>query len=301
MRRALLVTFLLTTATACSQSEQRTSREDLKTFDVEEAPASTDSASPPAPGVDVTAAPGVAFNYRYAFQLPSGRVSAAQEAHATACEKLGLDRCRITGMRYRLVGQRDVEAMLALRLDPTIARAFGKQATDVITQAQGLLVDQEITGEDVGSRIKSATRSESQLRADLAKIEADLRIIKATDSRRGELVARADELKRQIAALSQARSGDEEALAGTPMVFRYGSGDVIPELDTRSPIRNALRTAADSFTMMISFALLLVASLLPWAILLGLVWWVIAQARKRFGSGGSSGSYRSEASTQETS
>ena len=40
-----------------------------------------------APGVDVTAAPGVAFNYRYAFRLPSENISGVQEAHAQACEK----------------------------------------------------------------------------------------------------------------------------------------------------------------------------------------------------------------------
>ncbi|HKH27181.1 MAG TPA: hypothetical protein VKA61_02475, partial [Sphingomicrobium sp.] len=33
-----------------------------------------------APGVDVTAAPGVAFNYSYAFRLPSAQISLVQEA-----------------------------------------------------------------------------------------------------------------------------------------------------------------------------------------------------------------------------
>jgi uncharacterized lipoprotein len=79
---------------ACS-SQKEQSREDLKTFDVQEE--ATDAS---APGVNVTAAPGVAFNYRYAFQLPSSRIAAAQEAHASACETLGLTKCRITGMRY---------------------------------------------------------------------------------------------------------------------------------------------------------------------------------------------------------
>ena len=53
--------------------------------------------------------------YRYAYRLPSAKISLVQEAHAQACEKLGLDRCRITGMRYRLVNQKDIEAMLALQ------------------------------------------------------------------------------------------------------------------------------------------------------------------------------------------
>ncbi len=134
----------------------------------------TSPEEPTAPGVDVTAAPGVAFNYRYAFRLPGNRVSAVQEAHAQACEKLGITKCRITGMRYRLVNQKDIEGMLALRLDPTLARNFGKEATAVVTKADGMLVDQEITGEDVGTRIAGTNRSQADLREELSKIEAEL-------------------------------------------------------------------------------------------------------------------------------
>src|SRR3954454_15786006 len=113
---------LLTAAllASCSQGHRQPDR-DSSTFDTREEPSGT------APGVDVTSAPGVAFNYRYAFRLPGNRIAQVQESHAQACEKLGLTKCRITGMRYRLVNQKDVQAMLALRLDPGIAREFGKQ------------------------------------------------------------------------------------------------------------------------------------------------------------------------------
>ena len=75
------------------------------------------SAPPPGPK-SPTAAPGVAFNYRYAFRLPAERVAEVQEQHAQACEQLGVARCRITGMLYRLVNDDDIEAMLAFKLDP---------------------------------------------------------------------------------------------------------------------------------------------------------------------------------------
>lgn len=290
MRRIAAPAFVISAfvlTPACSQQEQQRSSTDLKTYDVQE-----EAADAAAPGVNVTAAPGVAFNYRYAFQLPSGRVAAAQEAHASACEKLGLERCRIIGMRYKLAGQRDVEATLALRLDPAIARAFGKQATDVVANAEGLLVDQEVTGEDVGTRIRSSARSETQLRADLAKVEAELKTMRASDPRRGELVVRAGELRQQIASTGQTRDADREALAGTPMVFHYGSGDVVPDLDTRSPVRNALHTAASSFTTMFSFVLLLLAVVLPWLLLAALGWWIAARLNRRFGWTSGSRSFR---------
>ncbi|MFN3389797.1 MAG: hypothetical protein ACK40O_12800, partial [Allosphingosinicella sp.] len=109
MRKALTVTMVLLLA-SCGAPEERQASEDLKTFDstAEYAPAeATDAATsgraPPAPpGVSPTAAPGVAFNYRYAFRLPARAIGPVQEQHAAACEKLGTDRCRITGMRYTM-------------------------------------------------------------------------------------------------------------------------------------------------------------------------------------------------------
>src|SRR5688572_20112414 len=149
MRRAILPTFLF--LAACSQQPQERQSEDLKTFDAAESPAMRDAPPPPGqqpappptsrgadalaeqagPNISVSAAPGVAFNYRYAYRLPNARISAAQETHATMCAKLGITRCRITGMRYSLVNERDVSASLELKLDPAIARHCGKDGTTV--------------------------------------------------------------------------------------------------------------------------------------------------------------------------
>ena len=188
-------------------------------------------------------------------------------------------------MRYRLVNQKDIQAMLALRLDPALARNFGKQATEVVTKADGMLVDQEITGEDVGTRIKAATRSETQLRADLADVERQLAAMRANDPRRGELVARAEELRRDIRALTESKAEGEEALAGTPMVFNYGSGSVIPGFDVRSPFRDALQDAADNFVNGFAVILMIVISLIPWLLLAALGVLAYRWGRRRWGWG----------------
>ena len=85
MRRSLpLIALLL--ASGCGQGgggggEEQASRletTETRSFDVaEDAMSSTDAASlPAAPNISPTAAPGVAFNYRYAFRLPAASVSA---------------------------------------------------------------------------------------------------------------------------------------------------------------------------------------------------------------------------------
>ena len=282
-------TFLLTAALLAACSPNRSDRQAqespaLQTYDVKEEPA--------APGVDVTAAPGVAFDYRYAFRLPGNRISQVQEAHAQACEKLGVDRCRITGMRYRLVNQKDVEAMLALRLDPKLARQFGKDATGAVEKADGMLVDQEITGEDVGTRIAGATRSEAELREELRRVEAELArpvpmvrgsVAPQAAVDRQSLLDRAEEIRGQLRALGESKDSDKQALAGTPMVFNYGSGSVVPGFDVRSPLRDALQQAADNFVGGFAAILVILITLIPWLLIAAVAIWAFRRARKRFG------------------
>jgi hypothetical protein len=254
------------------------------------------------PGVDVTAAPGVAFNYSYAFRLPGNRIGQVQEAHAQACEKLGIDRCRITGMRYRLVNQKDVQAMLALRLDPKIARQFGKAATETVTKSDGMLVDQEITGEDVASRISGATKTESDLRQELQRIEAEIaRPPRASGinaspepvlDRQG-LRDRAEEIRQQLRDLADRKGADQEALAGTPMVFNYGSGSVVPGFDVRSPLKDALQQSADNFVGGFGAILVILITLIPWILVGWLVVWGFRRVGLRLGWFQSSRGYRS--------
>ncbi len=103
------------------------------------------------PNIAPSAAPGVAFNYDYRFSLRDNAISAAQESHAGACEGLGLQRCRITGMRYSVDRDENVVAALDLKLDPLLARQFGKSATKLVVQNGGRLDSLEIGSSDEGS------------------------------------------------------------------------------------------------------------------------------------------------------
>jgi len=288
MHKALPVLMLLLAIAACGQpKETRESTSDLRTFDVQDG-ASPDAPSAPSPspqeasaarmaqgpGIAVTAAPGVAFNYRYAFRLPGERVAAVQEQHAAACEKLGLDRCRITGMRYRVVNEQDVEAMLAFKLDPAIARAFGNQGVAVVTQADGMLVDSEISGEDVGTDIAASNRAETQYDEDLARVETQLARPGLRAAERAELQAQARQLRDSIRATQANRADKREMLAKTPMVFAYGSGDLVPGFDTDSTFAQALEDAGDNLVGGISVMLVIAVTLLPWALLALLGWWL---------------------------
>ena len=291
MRKALVVSLLLATAACGRQSSERSSQ-DLKSYDVQSAPASpvaeqaSDSDSSAArmapPAIAPTAAPGVAFNYRYAFRLAGERIGAVQEEHALACEKLGITRCRITGMRYRLAGDDDIEAMLAFKLDPVLARAFGKEGIAAVTRAEGMLVDAEISGEDVGSKISAARRTEAELDEELKRVVAELARPGLRGAERAELQIRVQQLRDQIRATRTTRGEQQESLATTPMVFNYGSGELVPGFDGRPRLRQALDDALGNFLGGLAWIFVALVTLLPWALVAGLLAWAGRRLARRF-------------------
>lgn len=254
---------------ACSKAPDA-QRESTASYDVSPIPGAASEAS----GVRVTAAPGVAFDYRYAFKLPASRVAGAQEAHAAACEKLGIARCRITGMRYTLTGENSVEAMLAFKLAPEIARGFGKSGIDLIKAAEGTLVDAAITGTDAGSVIDAAAVERARAAEELKRIDAQL----ARGSRpaeRAELQAQRAAAERRIAGAEDTNAAQRESLANTPMTFSYGSGPAIRGFDASAPVKSAVDIAIASAQFTLTFVLGALAVLGPpaLALLLGLLLW----------------------------
>ncbi len=279
------IVFVCLALTACSQ-QRGSQQEDLKTFDVEERAAPGSPAAPPpsasmsasadragGPDISVSAAPGVAFNYRYAYRLPNARIQAAQEAHAAMCEKLGLTRCRITGMRYALINERDVSASLELKLDPAIARQFGKDASKLVVDAKGMLVDQQISGVDAGASIERANRGRAELQDELDRTTRELARPGLSSVVRDRLLSEAESLRGQIRALGEQKSADEESLAKTPMVFAYGSGKAIPGFDESRPLTEAFDRAVANFLAAIGFLIIALATLLPWLLIGALAVW----------------------------
>jgi len=233
------------------------------------------------PDVGPTAAPGVAFNYRYAFRLAAPRIAEVQEQHAQMCERLTVARCRITGMHYRVVNDRDIEAMLAFKLDPSIARLFGRQGVEAVARAEGMLTESEITGTDVGTAIRAAGRSLADLEADLARIQARLGQ-RIPSGERESLEYEAQQLRQQIRAIRETRSEQQESLATTPMVFRYGSGDLVPGFAQRPTLKQTMQRAMDNFLDGATMLLIIVITLLPWALAIALIWAIVRFVRRRW-------------------
>ena len=282
MKRIMMGLSAVVLATSsCSQREERGASDDLKTFEVQDE-AAAPSARSAAPGIVPTAAPGVAFNYRYGFRLPDATITVAQEAHAAACEKLGLSRCRITGMTYQLDDRERVDATLAVSIDPLLARAFGRDAIGVVEKQEGRLRFAQITGEDQNPALDDAARRQGSANSNIVQLEADLAKAKG-ESERVQLREQIRQMRAEIQAAQSAAVESEAKIQRTPMTFAYAGGGATGRgFAGENPAREAWYLFVDSLATMVGFALKALAVALPWLLLLGLA---ILAVRSRLGLG----------------
>lgn len=259
MRRSILLLTGAALLASCSRPDAGGDEAaEMSTADVAEAPAV-------APAV----APGVAFSYHYAFVLPDERIAAVQERHAAACEKLGIARCRVTGMSYELIEEDRVRGQLRFKLAPDLARRFGTEGIAAVVEADGKLVRSTIQGDDAGAAISESQIRSAELRSQLARLEQRLAARGLGDDERAELQRQAEAIRAQLSAERNARAFDEERLANTPMTFDY-AGDEGFRFGN-APFGNALDTAWSSFTWMVSLLLLVIGAALPWLVLAALL------------------------------
>ena len=261
---------------ACQQADEGTTQTEALNVE-QELPAadiaveeSADASAMKAPGIPASAAPNLAFDYRYAFKLPDAKIGAVQEEHAEACEVLGSARCQIVDYKYNQADENDVEAMLAFKLDPAIARKFGRDAIASVEKAEGVLADGNVTGNNVGGAIEDSQGRSAVLQAQIERLQLRLKA-KLPAKERASLQDRVEEIRRELDNEGEGRRQGEVKLAMTPVQFTYTSDGGVPGFGKDNPFASAFDVSATSFATMISFVLMVAGALAPWALLLFLI------------------------------
>lgn len=223
------------------------------------------------PGVSISSAPGVAFDYSYAFRLDDGIISKVQQEHAEACEMLGTARCRIVDVRYQLNDEKRVEAQTQFKLDPGIARRFGADAIASVEKAEGVLADASVAGEDVGSQIDASQQRSVGATSEIARLEARLKAGGLDKNERAEILGQISTLKGQLGDERATRKNGEARIATTTVVFNYVGTGGLPGIGHKNPFADAGETLMVSGGTALSFVLTFGAAVLPWALVLGLL------------------------------
>lgn len=282
MRKFLLLLSLpLFALSACSGSEEsQTAKNEATANMADVAVEATADASATAsqasalPKIGPETAPNLAFEYSYAFKLPDKNIGAVQQEHAEACAMLGSARCQVVDMKFEQ-NDDDVQAMLALKLDPSIAFKFGRDAVAAVEKADGELANGNVAGSNVGGEIEDSQGRSAMLQGQLDRLEKRLAAKGLPAKERVSLQDRVEELRQQLDQEQAGRQEGEARLALTPVRFTYTSDGGVPGFGKSSPFANAWAVSTTSFAAMINFVLLAFGLVAPWALLLFLIIWLV--------------------------
>ncbi|MDG2533130.1 hypothetical protein P6144_05685 [Sphingomonas sp. HITSZ_GF] len=201
------------------------------------------------------ASTGSGFDYRYAYRLPGAKVKGVLQSNADACDRIGPARCRILAMRYRVDEGNKTRAVLTIRIDPSIARAFGDAVTRNVTGSDGVLTDTEITGADSTATARSV--------AVIKRLQDQLQNARAVATPEGQ--ARAARIQNALSTIAEVEASQGQTLANAPMLFTYESSSALTGLgSSEANFRTAGQTLENSVAQLVQ----VLASVGPWCLLM---------------------------------
>ncbi|RYD68584.1 MAG: hypothetical protein EOP58_00020 [Sphingomonadales bacterium] len=208
-----------------------------------------------AANAEAFASTGTGFDYRYAYRIPGNRVKGVLQSNADACDRLGPARCKILSMRYRVDDANHTRAVLTIKIDPAIARAYGDAVTSNVGGADGVLVDTEITGAD-GTSAARSTAIVTRLRDRLGN---------ALTLRTPDGQARAARIQSALNEIAESEASQGQTLASAPMLLTYESSNALTGLGSSDAnFRNAGQTLQNSLAQL----LVILANVGPWLLLM---------------------------------
>ncbi len=208
-----------------------------------------------AANAEAFASTGTGFDYRYAYRLPGNRVKGVLQSNADACDRIGPARCRILSMRYKVDDTNHIRAVLTIRIDPSVARAFGDAVTRNVTGSDGVLVDTEITGADSTATARSV--------AVVKRLQDQLQNARATATPEGQ--ARAARIQSALATIAEVEASQGQTLATAPVLFTYDSSNALTGLGSSDAnFRNAGQALQNSVAQLVN----VLANVGPWLLLM---------------------------------
>jgi hypothetical protein len=170
-------------------------------------------------------------------------------------------------MSYSVDQDEQVTAELDLKLDPLIARQFGKAAQQAVESNDGKLVRLDIGSSDEGTLIEQAARQKSDASAQLAQLQAELAKTEPGSQASASLMSQIQALQQRAAERSRAIETSQAALATTPMALHYYGRGGVPGF-RGNPIREAWQTFVVTVVWLVGILLQALAVLIPLGILI---------------------------------
>jgi hypothetical protein len=213
--------------------------------------------------------PQIAYIYHYAFDLPADAVAATIDRHIALCDRLGPGRCHVLGMERRTEGK-SAAASLKLAVDAGIARSFAATLSRSAVAAGGSQSDSSIEAEDLSKQIVD---TEARLRAKQALAARLMELLQTRKGPVADLVAAergVADVQEEIDAAQSWLADARGRVAMSAFELSYQTAGGLAGEGFFATLRNSIGSVGSFFAQSLGMLLLLVATLLPWAVVIGL-------------------------------
>jgi hypothetical protein len=264
-----------------------------------EAPSAAPAPPPMADGDDATtSAPGpqqrpqaagatpvlyLAYTYALGLEIPSQRLSEVMDRHVQACQAAGPRLCQLIGSNRSGDPDAYMEGYVSLRGEPTWLTNFKAGMAQQADAAGGRLVSENTTSEDLTRQIVD---TEARLRAQTALRDRLQELLRSRPGRLADLLEVERELARvqgDIDAVQSALAVMRTRVSMSELTLTYRSSPRAAGSDTLEPLRQAFANFLGIIVAGFAAILTIIAALIPFAIVLIPLGWLLIRWRQRRG------------------
>lgn len=241
----------------------------------------TASGQPAGPQVPDAQLPQLAYAYAYTLETPTDEIAGLAARHEQACVQAGPQRCQVIGSSTQTYGEDQRMATLEIRAQPGWLTAFRNGLAEDAEAADGRIADSSTTSEDL---TRALIDTEAHLRAKTALRDRLQTMLATRDGNLQTVLEVERELARVQAEIDSATSTLEVMRARVAMsrlTLTYQSRGVLAPDDATAPLSSALNNALSLFMMGLAAIVTVLAFVLPFALVVVPVVWLILRARKR--------------------
>lgn len=244
-----------------------------------------DLMKPPPPGApEASASPGVAvpaglpmlaYSYEYGIEAPAKRVRDLAAGHEAACAAAGPLKCQMTRSSVSQAGEDRVSAHLELRATPAWLTGFRAGLAGDAEAAGGRVTRSDVESEDLSRQIID---TDARLRAMTTLRDRLQALLASRPGKLSDLVEIERELARVQGDIDSAQSQLAEMRGRVSMsavTINYNAFGVAAPQGVLSPLGRALTDFLGIVVFTLAAMVRLIAWLLPWALVGGLLWWLL--------------------------
>jgi hypothetical protein len=225
----------------------------------------------------------LAYSYQVGLELPADRLAEVMDAHMQECVAAGPRLCQLVSSQRQGDPDSSMRGSLSIRGEPAWLRRYMDQLEGDAESAGGRVRSQATNTEDL---TRAIVDTEASLRAMTTLRDRLQRLLASRPGKLSDLL----EVERELARVQSEIDSQQSNLAVmrtrvamSELTIGYESAPRAVASDTFEPLTDSFAGFTGILVHGVAMIVTLIAALLPWVLLIGLIVWLVLAWRKRRG------------------